>query len=81
MSLADHYPVGMSICDSYGIAGNCGYLCPNLANEECESFEDFSPEEIQASVRWHYGEEIACEVKKEIRRERLERKKNAVSNP
>lgn len=80
MSLADHYPVGMSICDSYGIAGNCGYLCPNLANEECESFEDFSPEEIQASVRWHYGEEIACEVKKEIRRERLERKKHAVSN-
>lgn len=81
MSLADHYPVGMSICDSYGIAGNCGWLCPNLANGECDSYEDFSPEEIQDSVRCHYGEEIAIEVKKEIRRERLERNKHAVSNP
>lgn len=80
MSLADNYPVGMSICDSYGIAGNCGYLCPNLADEKCESFEDFSPEEIQASVRWHYGRDAATEVKKEIRRERRERKENAVSN-
>lgn len=81
MSLADHYPVGMSICDSYGIAGNCGYLCPNLANGECDSYEDFSPEDIQDSVRWHYGEEIATEAKKEVRRERRERKENAVSNP
>lgn len=82
MSLADNYPVGMSICNSYGIAGNCGYLCPNLASGECDSFEDFSPEEIQDSCRYHgYGEEAATETKKEIRRERLERKKHALSNP
>lgn len=82
MSLADHYPVGMSICDSYGIAGNCGYRCPLVASMECEYIDDTSPEEIADSRGWHgYHEEDVFEAVKEIRRERKERKQNAVSNP
>ena len=79
MSFADNYPAGMSICDSNGIAGNCGHRCPNLASMECEHILDYSPEEIADSRGFHgYPEEMVFEAVKEIRRER---KENAISNP
>ena len=81
MSLNDHYPVGMSVCNTHGIAGNCGYRCPALAAGECESEDDFSPEEIADSCRWHgYGEEAITETRKEVIRDRIERKIYVVSN-
>ena len=38
--LSDHYPVGMSKCDSLGLAGNCGENCPLLESEEYIRYEE-----------------------------------------
>lgn len=46
-TIADHYPAGMSECESSGIFGNCGvrcakfqdFDCPNCTKDEhCEEF-------------------------------------------
>lgn len=42
MSIADHYPVGMSGCDRNGIAGNCGSEnCNTLMDGECPIQDEF----------------------------------------
>jgi hypothetical protein len=38
--MSDHYPVGMSKCDSFGLGGQCGEDCPLLASEEYVRFEE-----------------------------------------
>ena len=38
---ADNYPVGMSICDSTGLAGNCGRICEAYQAGDCENHEEF----------------------------------------
>lgn len=61
--LSDNYPVGMSICDEYGLGGYCGKECPLFQEFKCKesSFEDqlvgnfledsFTKEEIEKLIK------------------------------
>lgn len=33
-------PKGMTICENYGLSGNCGSKCPLFKNKKCEVYED-----------------------------------------
>lgn len=35
-------PKGMSICENYGLSGNCGIKCPLFKNGTCEVYKDVS---------------------------------------
>lgn len=44
--LSDNYPVGMSICDSNGISGNCGRDCPGYKSGDCPCISDINSDWI-----------------------------------
>ena len=71
MSLSDNYPVGMSYCDSMGIAGNCGQYCPKLVEMNCEHpdyIDDYLAAIIEARIYQGYSEDDIAETKKEFLR-------------
>ena len=48
--MIDHYPVGMSECDSNGLAGNCGFLCRIYQQGECEYADEEDTKPIQLTL-------------------------------
>lgn len=54
MTIGDHYPAGMSACDSNGINGNCGPECSAFLSGDCdvedEIVENLTPEDIDQLI-------------------------------
>ena len=58
--LGDNYPVGMNVCDTNGLAGNCGPDCPGMLDyDECSFSADFP---IYKMVVEEYDADVSSSV-------------------
>lgn len=48
--IGDNYPVGMSLCDSEGMAGNCGIECRGYTLGECPIQDEIDEIEIEIKM-------------------------------